>query len=332
MKLRVIHSTRYLYSGPVSMCHTEAHLEPRDTAQQTILERELTVTPEPGAMHSREDYFGNHVSAFSIEEPHRELMILSRFVADLNPSPAPNLELSPPWEEVRDEVSSRNLTPKDSPARYEAGQFVFDSPHTRVGAAFAAYAAVSFKPGRRFLDAVNDLSGRIYREFRYDPRATTISTPVEDVLRSKRGVCQDFAHLMISCLRSLQLPARYISGYVRTGGKLAGADASHAWVSVWCPLFGWQDFDPTNNVIPQGDHVTVAWGRDYSDVAPVKGVALGGGEQVISVSVDVRPFTEDGKPVVEESAGKPERVMGPLVTPLEAEPDAVADHPRRERA
>ena len=147
----------------------------------------------------------------------------------------------------------------------------------------------SFRAGRHFLDGVNDLSQRIFADFKYDQRATTVSTPVGEVFESKRGVCQDFAHLMIACLRSLRLPARYVSGYVRSDRKFTGGDASHAWVSVWCPVFGWQDFDPTNNVMPQGDHLTVAWGRDYSDVPPVKGVALGGGEQVISVSVEVAP-------------------------------------------
>jgi transglutaminase-like putative cysteine protease len=134
---------------------------------------------------------------------------------------------------------------------------------------------------------VNDLCGRIHDEFRYDPRATTVTTPVADVFEDRRGVCQDFAHLMIACLRSLRLPGRYVSGYVRSDREFTGGDASHAWLAVWCPVFGWQDFDPTNNVMPQGDHLTIGWGRDYSDVTPVKGVALGGGEQVISVSVDV---------------------------------------------
>src|SRR5262249_41051106 len=151
------------------------------------------------------------------------------------------------------------------------------------------YAAPCFVAGRHFLEAVNLLSQRIHEDFQYDPRATSVTTPVSEVLESRRGVCQDFAHLMIACLRSLRLPARYVSGYVRSGGKFVGGEASHAWVSVQCPVLGWQDFDPTNNVMPQSDHVTLAWGRDYSDVTPVKGVALGGGDQVISVSVEVSP-------------------------------------------
>ncbi len=282
MKLLTTHITRYWYSDPVSLCHTEVYLAPRARRSQTVLEHELTVTPAPEAMFPREDYFGNPVTFFSIHERHRELIITSRGLVEVAPAPPPNLDLSPPWEEVREEAARRA-----SPDSFDAAQFIYESPHIQIGAALAEYAAESFAPGRRYLDGVNDLSKRIYSGFKYDKRATTLATPVDEVLESKRGVCQDFAHLMIACLRSLKLPARYVSGYVRTGHKLVGGDASHAWVSAWCPMFGWQDFDPTNNVMPQDEHVTLAWGRDYSDVSPVKGVALGGGEQVISVSVDV---------------------------------------------
>jgi transglutaminase-like putative cysteine protease len=284
MKLLATHVTRYWYSGAVSMCHTEVHLEPRPREHQTILEYGLDVTPTPDSLLSRVDYFGNQVTFFSIAEPHRELTITSRSVADVEASAPPTLDLSPAWEQVREEAAKR-----DTDETFDAGQFVFESPSIKVGAPFAQYAAKSFAAGRPLLSGAEDLSRRIFTEFRYDKRATTIGTPVDEVLTSRRGVCQDFAHVMIACLRSLQLPARYVSGYLRTGGGLTGHGASHAWVSVWCPVFGWQDFDPTNNVMPRGDHFTVAWGRDYSDVSPVKGVALGGGEQVISVEVDVSP-------------------------------------------
>ncbi|HTW66344.1 MAG TPA: transglutaminase family protein [Bryobacteraceae bacterium] len=288
MKLLATHTTRYWYSGPVSMCHTEVHLQPRPRPHQTILEFGLDISPTPDSTLARQDYFGNEVTFFSIAEPHRELIITSRCLANLESAAPPALDLSPAWEQVRAETSKR-----DTPERFEASQFTFESPSVQLGASFAEYAAPSFIAGRPFLGAVEDLSRRIFTEFHYDRRATTIRTPVDEVLESKRGVCQDFAHVMIACLRSLQLPARYISGYLRTGGDFAGEEASHAWVSVWCPVFGWQDFDPTNNVIPHGEHFTVAWGRDYSDVTPVRGVALGGGEQVISVSVDVSPQTSD---------------------------------------
>jgi transglutaminase-like putative cysteine protease len=284
MKFLATHITRYWYSGPVSMCHTEVHLHPRPRANQTILEFGLEVSPTPDSVLTREDYFGNEVTFFSIAEPHRELIITSRCLANLEAVAPPTLDLSPPWEQVRDEAAKR-----DTPETFEAGQFVFESPNVLVGPQFAEYASPSFAVGRPLLSGAEDLSRRIFTEFRYDRRATTIGTPVDEVLKSRRGVCQDFAHVMIACLRSLNLPARYVSGYVRTGGDFAGEEASHAWVSVWCPVFGWQDFDPTNNVMPRGEHFTVAWGRDYSDVTPVKGVALGGGEQVISVSVDLSP-------------------------------------------
>jgi transglutaminase-like putative cysteine protease len=284
MKLLATHVTRYLYSGPVSMCYTEVHLHPRAGKNQTILEFALDISPTPDSTLSREDYFGNEVTFFSIAEPHRELIITSRCLANVEATDAPALELSPAWEQVREEASQR-----DTADAFDAGQFVFESRYVPGGAKVVDYATQSFPAGRPFLSAVEDLSRRIFTEFRYDRRATTVATPVEEVLRSRRGVCQDFAHLMIACLRSMKLPARYVSGYVRSGGDFAGEEASHAWVSAWCPVFGWQDFDPTNNVMPRGEHFTVAWGRDYSDVTPVKGVALGGGEQIISVSVDVSP-------------------------------------------
>src|ERR1700722_3314004 len=207
MKLKATHITRYWYSDPVSLCHTEVYLAPRTRKSQTVLAHDLTVTPSPETMYPREDYFGNPATFFSIHEPHRELIITSRSVVELSPGP-PNLELSPPWEQVREEALQR-ASPAgvlDGGAAFEAGQFVFESPKIRLGAAFAEYARESFAPGRRFLDGVNHLSERIYNGFKYDQRATTITTPVGEVLESKRGVCQDFAHLMIACLRSMQLP------------------------------------------------------------------------------------------------------------------------------
>ena len=287
MKLRATHTTRYLYSGAVSTCHSESHLTPRPCLGQRVLDHDLSVDPAPDFSASRTDYFGNSVTMFSISQPHRELTIISRCVVDLTPSSTPKLQISPPWEEVR-ERARQHASPED----FEASQFVFESPLVMLGEPFASYAAPSFEAGRPILDAANDLSRRIFEEFQYDKRATTISTPIHEVLESRHGVCQDFAHLMIACLRSLGLPARYVSGYLRNDVNLTGAEASHAWVSVWCPVLGWQGFDPTNNTMPGGRHVTVAWGRDYWDVTPVRGVALGGGEHVISVSVDVSSISD----------------------------------------
>ncbi len=284
MKLQTTHTTLYLYSDVVSTCHSEAHLTPRPCPGQTVLNHQLDIDPAPDFSAPRTDGFGNPVTLFSISQPHRELTITSRCAVDLTASSTPELQLSQPWEEVRKQARGRG------PDQFEASQFVFQSPHVAIGQPFAAYGAPSFEPGRPILDAANDLSRRIFEEFKYDKRATTISTPTGEVLETRHGVCQDFAHLMIACLRSLDLPARYISGYLRSDANLTGAEASHAWVSVWCPVLGWHSFDPTNNTMPSGRHVTLAWGRDYSDVTPVKGVALGGGEHVISVSVEVSPL------------------------------------------
>jgi transglutaminase-like putative cysteine protease len=194
--------------------------------------------------------------------------------------------LTPAWEAARDELRRH----ADVHA-LDAYQYVFESPRVICSPDFAAYAAPSFPEKRPLLEAALDLCSRIYSEFHYDRRATTVSTPVTEVLESRRGVCQDFAHFTLACLRSMGLAARYVSGYLLSD-DLTGSEASHAWVSVFCPGFGWFDLDPTNNVRANGHHLILAWGRDYSDVAPVKGVALGGGEQVINVSVSVRAATE----------------------------------------
>jgi transglutaminase-like putative cysteine protease len=269
------HTTTYLYSNPVSICHTQTHMAPRESSRQKVRSHELTVSPEPSFASSRIDYFGNETDFFSIHEMHQTLTITSFSELELLPEEAPHSSMTPGWEEVREFKS------------FFASEFVCRSPFVKKGPDFAEYALPSFAPGRPLLEAGFDLCHRIYKEFRYDPRATTISTPVDEVLRKKGGVCQDFAHLMISCARSMGLPARYVSGYLRSGADSIGAEASHAWCALFCPEFGWLDFDPTNDVMPACDHVTVAYGRDYSDVAPVRGVALGGGEQIVTVAVKV---------------------------------------------
>lgn len=282
MFLRPTHTTTYLYSEPVSICHTEVHLAPREFDGQALFEHELTIHPKPDFLTSRRDYFGNQVTYFSIHEPHETLTITARSLVKLRPSDPLQPGLTPPWETARDAVAARKTE-----ACFDAYEFLFASPQVSVGAPFAEYAAVSFPAGRPLLEAGLDLCHRVFHEFEYDQRATTVTTPVADVLRTRHGVCQDFAHVMIACLRSLGLAARYVSGYLRSGEHSIGAEASHAWVSLFCPDFGWLDFDPTNDVMPSKNHVTLAWGRDYSDVTPVKGVALGGGDQVIRVSVSV---------------------------------------------
>lgn len=278
------HTTTYLYSDPVSICHTEVHLAPRQCPHQRLVSHHLSIIPEPTFIASRRDYFQNEITIFSIEEPHQTLTIEATSEIDLRPEEPPAEALTPPWEEVREQV--RAIKTEET---FRASEFTFRSPFVKTGPDFAAYAAPSFTPGRPVLTAGIDLCRRIHQDFKYDPRATTIATPIEEVLVKRSGVCQDFAHLMISCARSLGLPARYISGYLRSNAKTLGGEASHAWCSIFLPAFGWLEFDPTNNVMPAFNHVTIAHGRDYSDVAPVVGVALGGGEQVIDVSVQVLP-------------------------------------------
>lgn len=284
MILTATHTTTYLYGSPVSICHTEVHLTPRTSPHQRVVSHELEVRPEPAFSLARQDYFGNEYTYFCIHEPHQTLTVTALSQVAIHPEAPPHEGLTPQWEKVRDEVREAG-----DDETFPALEFTYRSPKVKLGEEFADYAAPSFVAERPIAEATFDLCHRIFKDFRYDPRATTISTPVNEVLKSRRGVCQDFAHLMIACLRSLGLPAKYVSGYLRSGKDTVGAEASHAWCSVFCPGFGWLDFDPTNDLMPQQNHLTIAYGRDYSDVAPVNGVAIGGGEQIITVSVEVLP-------------------------------------------
>jgi len=293
--LRVIHTTTYRYSNPVSVSHTEVHLAPRADRNQTPIEHHLAIDPAPDSLATRDDYFGNPVAHFSIQEPHRKLAITSTSVVDRHAIEALHPALTPSWEQVALEVSKH-----ETEATFDALEFVYESPRVMIAPAFGAYAAPSFPAGRPILEAAMDLCHRIFTDFKYDQRATTVSTPVDQVLQKRGGVCQDFAHVMIACMRSRGVPARYVSGYVHLARQSASAQASHAWVSAFCPGFGWLDFDPTNDVMPAARHVTIAWGRDYSDVPPVNGVALGGGDQIISVAVQVA--AHDLKPLDGEGA------------------------------
>jgi len=281
--LRATHTTTYLYSEPVSICHTEVHLSPRNGGKQRVFEHHLSINPVPDFLSGRKDYFGNDVAYFSTHEPHQTLTITSESLVEIRETGPAEPHPTPAWEEARTEAHQHA-----EPSTLDAYQFVFESPRVSLGTEFAEYASPSFQAGRPLLEAAMDLCHRIHTDFRYDRRATTVSTPVAEVLANRRGVCQDFAHFTIACLRTLGLPARYVSGYLRDE-SLIGSEASHAWVSIFCPGLGWFDLDPTNDVVADGHHLTLAWGRDYSDVAPVKGVALGGGEQIINVSVEVTP-------------------------------------------
>lgn len=299
---RVTHETLYKYSRPVTISHHLAHLRPRQLATQQVHSHKLTVTPRPSTMTERRDYFGNSACYFTLEETHDTLRAVAESLVTVSPPHLPDAKGTLPWEDVRDLV--RNNRRRDL---LDACQYTFSSPNIPLLPEVRALAADSFTAGRPLLDAVLHLTHRIHTEFVYDPTATTIATPLAEVLAQRRGVCQDFAHLQIACLRTLGLPARYVSGYVLSRSldaieqALEGGDASHAWVSVYLPDAGWIDVDPTNDKLPTREHVTVAWGRDFSDVSPLMGVMMGGGAHTVTVGVTVAPVP------VEETIASPER-------------------------
>ena len=303
MIYNISHRTIYDYTAPVTVSHHAARVEPRRLAQQETQRFNLHIEPPPALQKTRTDYFGNQVCGFAIQAVHTRLEITATSLVLVVPVTQPALALSPPWEKVVELFSD-----PVSPEVVEPYQFVFDSPLLRVSPELADYARASFPPDIPLLTAVADLNRRIFKDFKYNPRATTVATPLEEVLEKRHGVCQDFAHLAIAALRSLGLPARYVSGYLRTrppeGKKrLVGSDASHAWFSVYCPGMGWLDFDPTNNILPADEHITVAFGRDYTDVSPVTGVITGGGSHQVRVAVDVEPVEE----VADEDSGESKR-------------------------
>ncbi len=293
----IVHTTRYRYSLPVPHCQNEAYLLPRSFERQQCQTSQLQISPVPAMYQERADFFGNRVAYFSIQEPHTVLEVTASSTLMLRSTALPSLQASPAWEDVR-----QALVHDLGPEKLDARQFVLDSPLISADPAFVEYVAPSFSQGRCLLEAAHDLMQRISSDLTYDPDFTTVATPVHDVLHHRRGVCQDYAQLAIACLRSLGLAARYVSGYLETGpppslahqagqsesAQLVGVAASHAWVSVYSPGQGWVDFDPTNNLMPTDQHLTLAWGRDYSDVTPLKGVAFGGGTHELDVAVDVR--------------------------------------------
>ena len=281
MLYHVTHTTRYSYEGPVSQCLSEARLTPRSFPGQTLLQSRLEVRPEAASIEHRKDYFGNDVTTFAVLRTHDHFAATAYSVVEVQP-PSPGELPGMAWESARDQVAAQSDL-----AALEAYEFIFDSPFIERAPELAEYARPSFPPGRPLASAVLELSHRVHSEFRYQPKSTSIEMPLLEVLASRRGVCQDFAHVMIGALRSLRLAARYVSGYLRSGAQVQGAEASHAWVSVFVPGLGWMSVDPTNDVTPSDGHVTLAWGRDYGDVTPVKGIALGGGKQTVEVEVRV---------------------------------------------
>jgi transglutaminase-like putative cysteine protease len=281
----VSHRTRYSYSATVSISQNAVYLRPREIpGRQTCRVSRIEITPRPVSMREARDAFGNAVVFFTVREAHDVFEVHAESEVELLPFTPPSAPA--PWEAARGRLRAAHGEDLDAYA------FAFGSPFVSASAEMLDYARVSFASGRPLDDAVRDLTSRIHRDFQYDNTATTVATPLSEVMKDRRGVCQDFAHLEIGCLRSLGLAARYVSGYLLTTPppgktKLRGADASHAWISVYAPGAGWLDLDPTNDCAPSDQHITLAWGRDFGDVIPVKGAVHGGGEHEVRVSVDV---------------------------------------------
>ena len=286
---RVIHETRYIYSDTVTSARQLAHLRPRTTAWQTVHTHHVEIDPEQSEQSESRDYFGNGVMHFAVDTPHDELTVRAESIVEVQ-SHAPPTDAGPAWETAVAETGEWG--PDDE---FDIAEFRLASPMVPLLPEAAEYARASFPAGRALPAAMLDLTRRIHAEFVYDPKATTVTTQVRDVLAHRRGVCQDFAHLMISCLRSLGLAARYVSGYILNrvppGKKrLAGADASHAWVEGHCPGIGWMAFDPTNGKVADIEFITLGWGREFSDVTPLRGVVLGSATQKLAVAVNVTPL------------------------------------------
>ena len=287
MIYKIVHRTTCRYRHPVSVGKHVACLKPRSLPRQQLAQSELHIHPPPATMTERIDYFGNLLYFFTVQEPHRELVVEARSEVKVEDSAASGPPDSLPWEEA-----IKWLAKDQSAAGLDAYQFRFESPRIKLRPEYAAYALQSFTRGRPLHEGLLDLTARIHKDFRFDSKVTNVRTMTEEVFRKRRGVCQDFAHVQIACLRSLNLSARYVSGYILTHPppgkpKLVGADASHAWVSAYSPGVGWLDLDPTNNLVPSNQHVTLGWGRDYGDVSPLHGLIQGGGVNDLTVAVDM---------------------------------------------
>jgi len=292
IRYRVRHQTVYHYGGDVAHSHQLLHLAPRDSANQVCRSLKLALNPEPSARRDDVDAFGNFVTRLEYDLPHHRLEVLADVGVEVGaPADAPPAATEP-WEGVRDA-----LTYSGAPlgaAYLDACRFRMESSYVRVKQTFTDYAADCFVPGAPSLACAYALMHKIHRDFSYQPGSTDVNTSVIEAFAARRGVCQDFAHIMLACLRSRGLAARYVSGYLRTtpppGAQevLLGSDASHAWVSVFCPPFGWIDLDPTNDVRVTTGHIVIAWGRDFGDVSPLRGVIVGGGRHRLSVRVSVQ--------------------------------------------
>lgn len=286
---RVEHQTHYTYTAPVSQSWQVARMTPRETPWQRVLAHQLDIVPLPDERHEAVDSFGNAVQHFGLQTAHRMLQVNMCCEVLVSDRAAVADSEAMTWERVRDQIGVRSLVDDLLPARMSE-----PSPLLPLSEPARRYAMHSLATGRGWFDAVSDLMHRIHRDFEFDPEATTVSTKVDEVLEHRRGVCQDFAHLMLACLRSLGLPARYVSGYLLTDPppgqpRLMGVDASHAWVAAYAPSHGWVEFDPTNDQCADARYITLAWGADFADVVPLRGVILGAGEQDMTVKVSVIP-------------------------------------------
>jgi transglutaminase-like putative cysteine protease len=298
MRYCIHHKTAYEYASEVLHAHHLLHLVPRPAPFQQCLEHTITVDPTSFRRRDEIDAFGNALTRIELEHPHRRLEVLTHMEVDVHPRPKVFAEHSMPWERLCAELAYHGVWPTRE--NLEACRFRHESPYVRVKQEFTDYAAECFPAGSPILTCAAALMVKLFRDMKYAKGETTVRTPLREVLKKRRGVCQDFAHVMIACLRSRGLAARYVSGYLRAGpahgsvpgaSAAVGAGASHAWVAVYTPPFGWLEFDPTNNVWVGTDHIAVAWGRDFGDVSPLHGVILGGAEHELTVSVSVDPIT-----------------------------------------
>lgn len=300
MEFTVIHKTTYNYTNNVTYCHNLANLKPKSFLGQKLLDYELIIEPKPTVIKETIDFFGNAVTHFSIEKQHKKLVVTAKSKVKRSFDEQKNAIITDTCKNITLEQALSKLKIL-SPENIGAKQFVLDSTFIKnISDKIHDYAKVSFKKNRSVFNASNELMQRIFKEFKFDSSFSTVATPIDEVMSAKKGVCQDFAQVAIACCRTMGLPARYVSGYIETfpppgKEKLFGTDTSHAWFSVFIPEFGWVDFDPTNNQIPKNQHIIVAYGRDYYDVPPLKGVLYGSGESTLDVSVDIRPYTEQKK-------------------------------------
>ena len=292
-RYQILHDTHYRYDSPVSLAQQLAHLWPRPCAWQRCTEQQLLISPSPTTRRDELDVFGNPLTRLAFERPHDELQVNARLTVEVLARALPDFQQSPAWEATRSALTYSGQSVADQVL--QACRYRFESPYVHLKSPFVEFSESCFAPGRPLMLGVQALMQKIFSEFTFDAEATQVATPLVEVLERRRGVCQDFAHLMLACVRSRGLASRYVSAYLLTQpppgqARLIGADASHAWVSVFCPVVGWVDFDPTNNVQPALEHITLAWGRDFSDVSPLRGVILGGGSHDPEVRVTVLPM------------------------------------------